>query len=170
MVRGWLGVSIADVARDPNTAQSFGYQGTTGVLVEQTFPNTPATSKLQAGDIITEMNGQAVDNVQQLRNSIAATAPDSEVKFKIWRDSKSTEVTVKLGIQPEDLMASIGKGNGPASPQNVAPSTSETLGMTLATPDDQLVQRYGLNDREGRWSPRCSPARRPPRLAFNPAT
>lgn len=168
VTRGWLGVSIADVARDPNTAQSFGYQGTTGVLVEQTFPNTPATSKLQAGDIITEMNGQAVDNVQQLRNSIAATAPNTEVKFKIWRDSKTAEVSVKLGEQPEDLMASIGKGNGPASPGNVAPSTSETLGMTLATPDDQLIQRYGLNDREGALVTKVQPRSQAAKAGIQP--
>src|SRR6185312_14349852 len=40
VVRGWLGVSIADVARNEKEAQSFGYKGTAGVLVEQSFPNT----------------------------------------------------------------------------------------------------------------------------------
>ena len=95
VTRGWLGVSIADVARDPNTAQSFGYQGTNGVLVEQTFPNTPATGKLQAGDIVTEINGKSVDNVQQLRNEIAATAPNTDVTLKVWRDKKYQDVGIE---------------------------------------------------------------------------
>ena len=48
VTRGWLGVSIADVARNEKEAESFGYKGTTGVLVEQTFPNTPCHRQTSA--------------------------------------------------------------------------------------------------------------------------
>ncbi len=150
VTRGWLGVSIADVARDPKTAASFGYQGRTGVLVEQTIAGTPSSGKLQPGDIITAMNGKPVDTVLQLRGAVASTMPNTDVKLKVWRDGKDQDVTIHLGEQPEDLMASMGgKNKGPEAPKAVAPGTFEALGMTLTTPDDQLVQRYGLNDRAG---------------------
>ena len=49
VARGWLGVSIQDVAQDPALAESFGFKGTKGVLVGEVMPNTPATNKLRAG-------------------------------------------------------------------------------------------------------------------------
>src|SRR3954470_5403912 len=70
--RGWLGVSISDVSADPPKAQSFGYKGEHGVLVEQVVPNTPATGKLQPGDIILAIDGKPVETVQQLRNQVAS--------------------------------------------------------------------------------------------------
>ncbi|MGH7213592.1 MAG: S1C family serine protease, partial [Tepidisphaeraceae bacterium] len=95
VTRGWLGVSISDVAKDLPKAQSFDYPGTEGVLVEQTFQDTPATGKLQAGDIITALNGKEIENVQQLRNAIAATAPGTDTTFRVYREGKEQEVALK---------------------------------------------------------------------------
>ena len=75
VVRGWLGVGIRNVSDDPDIAKSFGYQGDTGVLVSQTIPNTPAYGKLLHGDIVTQVNGQPVNDMTQLRNRIAADCP-----------------------------------------------------------------------------------------------
>jgi serine protease Do len=83
VTRGWLGVSIRDVAGDLLNAKSFGFDGTVGVLVEETFANTPAYGKLEAGDIVTELNGKPTQNVFQLRNAIAATPPDTDVTLKV---------------------------------------------------------------------------------------
>ncbi len=148
VTRGWLGVSISDVANDLPKAHSFGYQGTTGVLVEQTFPNTPATGKLQPGDIIEEINGKPVESVLALRNSVAANPPGAEMNFKIFRDGKDSDVTIKLGEQPADLVA-FGHGATP-SDSGVAPSsTADALGMKLVTPDQQAVTQYNLSEKEG---------------------
>ncbi|HEY8666010.1 MAG TPA: trypsin-like peptidase domain-containing protein, partial [Tepidisphaeraceae bacterium] len=104
VTRGWLGVSISDITKNLDNAKSFGFTGDKGVLVEQTFPNTPATGKLQPGDIVTQLDGKPVDNVQELRNAVAATPPGTEMKFTVFRDGKSQDVAVKIGDQPEDLM------------------------------------------------------------------
>ena len=68
-------MSISDVREDPALTSSFGYTSRDGVLVEQTFNDTPATGKLQPGDIITALAGKPVKDVQELRNTIAATPP-----------------------------------------------------------------------------------------------
>ena len=52
ITRGWLGVSISDISRDPDLARTFGFEGVNGVLVEETFAKTPATGKLQKGGVI----------------------------------------------------------------------------------------------------------------------
>ena len=148
VTRGWLGVSIADVSRDLATAQSFGYTGETGVIVEQTFPDTPATGKLKAGDIIEAVNGQQVENVMQLRNMVAANPPGAEMTLKTFREGKEIDVAVKLGEQPVDLV-SFGHNTAPNDGNAAATSSAEALGMKLVTPDDQAAQQYGLSDRDG---------------------
>jgi serine protease Do len=105
VVRGWLGVSISDVARDLPKARSFGYDGDRGVLVEQAFEGGPAGDKLQAGDIIVTLDGKAVDDVQSLRNAVATRKPGTEVKFKLFRDGVMKDVAIQVGEQPTDLSA-----------------------------------------------------------------
>jgi serine protease Do len=149
VTRGWLGVSIGDVSRDPQTAASFGYNGSNGVIVEQTFHDTPANGKLRAGDIIEAMNGRPVENVLQFRNAVASEAPGTDLDLKVFRDGKETDVTLKLGEQPVDLV-SFGHAAGPndnSGAQNDA--TAEALGMKLVTPDDEAVQKFNLSDKEG---------------------
>jgi len=147
ITRGWLGVSISDVARDPDLAKSFGFDGTKGVLVEESIPNTPATGKLKKGDIITELSGKPVADVQELRNTVAVTAPGTDLSFKVWRDNKSVDVTVKIGEQPDNLMAMATRGR--SDDQSRAPQSekaAELLGLRLATPTDELAQKYALPD------------------------
>jgi serine protease Do len=97
VTRGWLGVGITDVARDPDMARSFGFNGDKGVLVFETHEQTPAWNKLKRGDIITEMNGKPVETVQALRNQIAETAPGTELTIQVFRNEKQETVKVTLG-------------------------------------------------------------------------
>jgi serine protease Do len=146
VVRGWLGVSIYDVAQDPKLAANFGYTGQTGVLVEQTFDNTPASGKLQAGDIITRLNDQPVDNVQQLRDEVATTAPGTDVTLTVFRDHKEVPVVITIGNQPEDILASTSHPESNAGPAQGGNRTLKSLGLKLSTLTDDLAQKYGLTD------------------------
>jgi len=149
VVRGWIGVSISDVARDMPKAKSFGFEGGKGVLIEQTFANTPATDKLQPGDIVTEVDGVAVDDVQELRNKVAATAPDQVVKLRVFRDGKFTTVDLKIGEQPDDLMAVAGRPGTPGRVDDAAVGASKSLGLRFANPNDPGMERLGLGDAKG---------------------
>jgi serine protease Do len=145
VVRGWLGVSIADIAHDPKLAQSFGYKNSTGVLVESALPGTPAAGKLQSGDIIESVNGKPVESVLQLRNEIASFGPDTEVNLTVFRDGKDTSVSLKLGTQPQDMTAVAGE-HGPAQHEGA----TDALGMTLSNATDELARRYKVgDDRDG---------------------
>ncbi|HET6250745.1 MAG TPA: trypsin-like peptidase domain-containing protein, partial [Tepidisphaeraceae bacterium] len=140
VVRGWLGVSIADVSRDPKVAASFGYVKPTGVLVESTLPSAPAAGKLQAGDVIEALNDKPVKNVVELRNAIAADAPNSDIKMTIWRNKAEMPVTVKLGTQPRDV--SLASNNGPAHGEKSA----NTLGLTLSDANEAMARQFNLGD------------------------
>jgi serine protease Do len=146
VTRGWLGVSIQDVSTDLPLVESFGYKGSSGVLVKQIMPNTPATGKLHEGDIITSLNGKNVDSVQQLRNQIAATAPNSDVKLGVFRDGKEETVTLRLGEQPENMLVSNPGKGGAGSHQNMPEADAGKLGLRLASPDDELLKKWDLAD------------------------
>ena len=147
MTRGWLGVSIRDVAQDaPGIQQAFHYPGKDGVIVHELLDNAPVSGKLQKGDIITEMNGKPVKTVQELRNAIAATPPGSELKLKVFRSGKLEDLTIKIGEQPENIeQVSLRRGgSGPGSVGAGKEATAELRGMTLANPTDELAQKFGL--------------------------
>jgi serine protease Do len=141
VTRGWLGVSIQDVSSDPKLARSFGFNGEHGVLVRQVVENTPASGKLQEGDIITSLDGKNVETVQQLRNLIAASAPNTDVKLGVFRDNKDQTVTLRLGEQPENMMVAGAPGKG--GPME---SDAGKLGLRLASPSPELLGKWGLKD------------------------
>jgi serine protease Do len=144
VTRGWLGVEIEDVSKAPDLAQAQGYTDRDGVLVRGMLRNAPVAGKLRNGDIITGLNGQKTENSMELRNEIARMSPGTDVKMSIFREGKSTDVTVKLGEQPEDTaqVASAQTDNRNDNGQ----STAESLGLRLAPPQGDQLQRYGLEE------------------------
>ncbi|HSU67028.1 MAG TPA: trypsin-like peptidase domain-containing protein [Tepidisphaeraceae bacterium] len=143
VTRGFLGVAIGDIARQPDVAKGLGYSKSTGVLVQQTLPGSPATGKLQPYDVITSINGKPVQNTTQLRNQIAMEAPGAEVTLSVFRNGKNEDVQIKLGEQPENMLAS---RNETVTPNAPAAKSTEALGMKLATPTEELAQKFGLQD------------------------
>jgi len=153
VTRGWLGVAIASVddPRVSKLAESFGYKDTAGVFVQEVMPDTPSTGKLQKGDVVTELNGKKVKDVQELRNQIASIAPNTDVKMTVFREGKTTPVTIKLGEQPEDLAVAAkpgSKSNG-GNTEDAAADAATTgkgkLGAGLTDVNDELAQRFGID-------------------------
>ncbi len=143
VTRGWLGIGIADVVKERAKADYLGFKGDSGIVVDETFPNTPATGKLQVGDIITSINGKAVKDVNELRNTVATTPPGTEITLGVFRDRKQQDVALKLGTQPEDVlaMATPKTTKGKADP---AQKAAESLGVTVNDLNADLAQQFSL--------------------------
>lgn len=93
--RGMLGIRIRSF--DAETAEQFGYNSTKGALVEVVDPGSPAEAAgVKRGDIVTEFQGQKIEESSQLRNLASQTAPGTSVKIKVWRDGGERELTAKL--------------------------------------------------------------------------
>ena len=109
VVRGYVGLYIGDVT--DRLAESFGYHGAGGALVQDVTPGGPgAHAGIKPGDIISELDGKPVTNSAHFRNSVAALSPGTKVELKLWRDKKETTVKVELGELPAS-----GKPGAPGS-------------------------------------------------------
>jgi len=76
-----------------------------GVLVVSVADGSPAASAgLKAGDVITQVDSQAIGTPAALSDAIAAHKPGDEVTLKVYRptDQQTTDVQVTLGGRPED--------------------------------------------------------------------
>ncbi len=153
--RGYLGVFIQDL--DEKMAKSFGFTGK-GVLVEDfASPEAPAAKAgLKAGDIITHVNDFAVDTATELRQIVAAVAPDQTITLKVFRGGKTLDVEVKLSEQPANV-AQLGPGGGgkenPPGDAKVDSAKLENLRKLgvekIATLTSDLAQRLGVEAKSG---------------------
>jgi serine protease Do len=110
VTRGWLGAMIQDL--NDELAKSFGYESNEGVLIGDVVADGPAAKAgLVAGDIVTKYNNQSVRSANELRNAVAATAPETNAKLEIFRDGKPKSLTVRIAqLDQEKTTASKGGG------------------------------------------------------------
>ncbi len=109
VTRGWIGVQIQPVT--PAIADALGLNKPEGALVAIAERDGPAAkSGIEAGDVITSMNGQAVKDARDLARSIAAIAPGTSVKLGVFRNDQDKTVTVTLGELPHTPAQAQGRG------------------------------------------------------------
>ena len=138
VVRGWLGVAIQDVNEE--LAQSFNLEKARGILVSGVQKDSPADEAgLKQGDIITELNGIEMQDVNDLRNRVALIIPDTEAQLTIIRDGKEKAINVTIGEQPDDF-------------GRVAQSTSdfsEDFGLSFQELTPELAEQLGYEGETG---------------------
>jgi serine protease Do len=134
--RGYLGILPQDLK--PELAKAF-HASASGALVGDVTPNSPASKAgLQKGDIITEVNGKAVSDANQLRLLVGLAEPNTKVNLKVLRDGKTQEIAVLLGEFPStEPRASVSKGdseNGALEGVQVETLTSDTAQQLKLSP------------------------------------
>ena len=55
-----------------------------------------AEAGLQVGDVIVKLDGQAIDNFQELADAVALTPPEQPIPLEIERDGTPMKLTVSL--------------------------------------------------------------------------
>ncbi|UBF27011.1 trypsin-like peptidase domain-containing protein [Kovacikia minuta CCNUW1] len=69
-----------------------------GVLVVQVIPNSPAAKAgIRRGDVVTEVEGQAVTTAEQLQSAVERSKINQPLKFTLQRGEQTQELTVKPG-------------------------------------------------------------------------
>ena len=137
--RGWLGVEIQDM--DQKLANSFNLSQPNGALVASVMPGSPADKAgVQAGDIIVNFAGSAVNSASDLPLLVGNTPVGTKAVMKVLRagTEKSLDVTVD---QLADKDA--GKSSSP-----IASNDSASLGVAVTKPTE--AERKANNLPEGK--------------------
>ena len=93
--RGQLGITVLKIPSEE--ASKLGVDQGPGVVVYQVQPGSAADrAGLRRGDVITALNGTAVNDQNSFRNMIAGTAPGSEVTLTVKRDGREQQVRATL--------------------------------------------------------------------------
>ena len=98
VVRGFIGISYQPLT--PRQAISLGLPATAGIVVQSVVPGSPgAQAGLRAGDIITKVNDQQIDQQHPLTSIMAKTRPGDRVRLTVLRDGQTQILEVTLGRQ-----------------------------------------------------------------------
>jgi serine protease Do len=104
VTRGWLGVQIQPVTAD--IADSLGLQKAAGAMVAEPQSGSPAAKAgIEAGDVITEVNGTQVKDARDLARTIGTMTPGTSVKLEIVRKGEPRSLTVQLAQMPNEKLA-----------------------------------------------------------------
>lgn len=136
--RGRLGVMIQDLTTE--LAESLGLKEASGALVSMVEQNGPSMNLLQAGDVIVQFNGKAIQNSADLPRLVAANPPNSSVTLGIWREGKMQNVSITLG----EMTESEPRGKAHANAKNA--QKNNRLGLLLSPLTQTQKARYGIKN------------------------
>ncbi|CAG1017577.1 serine protease Do [Burkholderiaceae bacterium] len=116
-----LGVTVQEL--NQALAESFGLPRAEGALVASVAPNSAAAAAgLKSGDVIAQVDGQAIGRSGELSSVIGMSAPGERVTLKVWRDRAWRNIEVKLGSAEEPPRAAA---------QNDPAGAGDPLGLAL---------------------------------------
>ncbi len=143
VTRGYLGVAMQPEIT-PEIAQEFKLPDTSGVLVTEVLPDTPAErAGIQRDDVIIEFNGKKVSDRPHLRLMVSQVSPDSKATIKILRDGKEKSLSVSLAAQPENF-GRVGRAPITPAPE---PEIDALEGVEVADLDERARQQYEIPQR-----------------------
>ncbi|MCW9698278.1 Do family serine endopeptidase [Avibacterium sp. 20-129] len=144
--RGLLGIKGAEL--NAELAKALKINAQQGAFISEVLPDSAAEKAgLQAGDVITAINGQKLSSFAELRAKIATTGAGKSVELTYLRDGKSHTTSVTL--QPDEEVK--------ASATNLLPALEGAelsnynakgqKGVEISKiKDKSLAQRLGLKD------------------------
>ena len=138
--RGYLGVAPGDLTAELKEAMGLDAD-LQGALINQVLAGTPAEDAgLENGDVVLEVNGQAVEGARELTRIVGAVAPGETIRLRVLRDERERTIRVTLGERPaSDADAEA----GPA----LEPGQISMFGMVLQAPEAEDRERLELGER-----------------------
>ncbi|ALF29231.1 DegQ family serine endoprotease [Brucella abortus] len=130
--RGWIGVQIQPVTKD--IAASLGLAEEKGAIVASPQDDGPAAKAgIKAGDVITAVNGETVQDPRDLARKVANIAPGEKAALTVWRKNKAEEINVTIAAMPNDKGKSGSQSNDNDGGQG---ETLDSYGLTVVPSED----------------------------------
>ncbi len=111
----YLGISGGSIT--PDVAKALKLPVSSGVLVNEVVKGGPAdeaglkggdtsatiegANLRLGGDVITEVDGEKVSDMEEVINAVNAASPGDEMELTVDRDGETKTVTVTLGVRPD---------------------------------------------------------------------
>jgi len=141
VTRGFMGILPQELT--PDMAKEFNMSNGHGVLVAQVTPDSPASKAgLKVGDVITSINGDAVEDVNSFRLVVAGFAPGTKIDLKVSRDGRTIDVPVTL--TEYNMEANNGQGGPEGAPGKGEKGALKGVSVEALTPE--LREKMQLPD------------------------
>jgi serine protease Do len=102
--RAWMGVTLAELT--PELAEGFGIKDSRGVVVQSVLDGQPAArAGLRRNDVIVELNGESVTDMQKFRLRVADMPVGSRIQLAVLRDGHRLPVTLTLVERTDAVVA-----------------------------------------------------------------
>jgi serine protease Do len=137
VIRGRIGVQIAPVTKE--VAESIGLGKPVGALVQNAEAGGPADKAgVEAGDIITKVDGKAVEKSTDLPRIIGNTKPGSRITLQVFRRGATKDVAVTVGeFEPDRPVRRVSDSTAPPAPKNL-------LGLSVSDLNDAQKREMRL--------------------------
>ena len=136
--RGSLGAQTQDIT--PNIARMLNLKSDEGAVVTRVMPGSAAEhAGLEVGDVITAVNGQSLQNADQLSNTLGLLPANSTVSLTALRNGAPRKFTVQLTPQPKAAALDGGKLDPRLSGVTFSDLSDEQAGQGMAGVTVQAV-------------------------------
>ncbi len=139
--RAVIGVSIGEVT--PEDAAVAGLKTIAGVKVQAySGDDSPALKAgIEPGDVLTRIDGKAVDRVGQMQRIVRARKPGDVVEVEAMRYGTRKTFSVKLAAAPKEATV---VAEAPAAPASTLTPVSSRLGISVEPVSAEMVQAVRL--------------------------
>ncbi len=142
--RGRIGVQIDQVTKD--VAESIGLGKPQGALVRSVESGSPADKAgVEAGDIITRFNGQAIERASDLPRMVGNTKPGGRVTLTVFRRGGSRDLPITVTEFEADKPAR--RASAPEEKPKASSPAAQSLGLAVSDLTD--AQRRELKIKGG---------------------
>jgi serine protease Do len=132
--RGLLGVTVQPITSE--LAASLKLPAVSGAIVAAVSPDSAADKAgVRRGDVITEVNGQPVDDSNSLRNQVARLRPGTKAELTVIRDGKERTLAATLDELPVE---------GATTGERRGERQGDGLGLSVEPLTPQMANRLGV--------------------------
>jgi serine protease Do len=136
---GWIGIYAQQVT--DAIAKAAGLDRISGGIIAEVEPGSPAAKVLQPGDIVLNVNDQAIPDARKLVRLIGESAPGSSLALTVFRGGKSIDVRATVEPWPETGPNPWGQWVMPDRGKRVS---EPALGMKLEQLTDATARKFNL--------------------------
>jgi serine protease Do len=140
VTRGRIGVQIQEVSKE--AAEAFGLKQATGALVNSVEKGGPADKAgIEAGDIITKVDGRDVTSSNSLPRIITVIRPGTKVSLTVWRKGAQKEIAVTVAEMKDEVAQQSQRRSTPAPKEKAKPNR---MGLVLMDLTDEQKKELDL--------------------------